>query len=401
MSRFPVLAAAVLLALAPAAAVAQGVEVSALAAPDAFSVPGRSTGLPATLWQGASVDTLGRVLPLLAAKPVSPAAAALGRRVLATGAPGPRGVGADGGLTAARAEALSALGDPKAASEILLRAPGRDRSAELSRAAAESALLAGDDARACATEEALTVGREEVYWLRLRAYCQAIAGQTAQAQLTFDLAQTAARDAVFGRLMSAKLAGAGSPGAPSLRNGLDLALSRNLGLDLTAAKPAPAVAAALAGAEPAEPAWTIPEGDSDTLTAARLIAGAQAVPTDLLQRLLDAAAKADAKTRTRSEGAALLVAALAGDDSPDLRGRLAALATPEGKTPVGRNLALDAAARGKLMGEAAMLSLWTAAEAGAAGPGVADRARIIRALREVGLDADARAFAVEGLLALK
>ena len=53
------------------------------------------------------------------------------------------------------------------------------------------------------------------------------------------------------------------------------------------------------------------------------------------------------------------------------------------------------------MGETALLALWTCAEAGARPRPSGDRARIVRALRQAGLDADARAFALEGLLALK
>src|SRR3954465_6703981 len=79
-----------------------GVEVAPLAAPDAFSTPGRQTGLPQDLWRGASVDTLNAVLPKLAVKPLSPAGAALARRVLATGALGPQGLGPDAALLAWR-----------------------------------------------------------------------------------------------------------------------------------------------------------------------------------------------------------------------------------------------------------------------------------------------------------
>ncbi|HKR89032.1 MAG TPA: hypothetical protein VJS38_12750, partial [Phenylobacterium sp.] len=100
-----------------------------------------------------------------------------------------------------------------------------------------------------------------------------------------------------------------------------------------------------------------------------------------------------------AQAAALIVAAYAGAAGPDLRGRLAALSVPEGRTPVGRNLALAAAAQDRLMGEAAMLALWTCADAGQAGLAPAERARIVQALRQAGLDADARNFAVEGLLA--
>ena len=100
MSRSPLFstlfAAGLLLALQLHSQVqAQPVEVTPLAAPDAFSTAGRETGLPSDRWRGASAETAAKVLPLLAAKPLSPAAAQLARRVLATGAPGPAGMGDD------------------------------------------------------------------------------------------------------------------------------------------------------------------------------------------------------------------------------------------------------------------------------------------------------------------
>lgn len=365
MSRSPLLFASLaagLLLTAPARA--QPVEVVPLAAPDAFSTAGRETGLGPDLWRGASPETAAKVLPLLAAKPLSPAAAQLARRVLATGAPGPSGLGDDPAVIGLRANALIALGDPQAASAIVARAPGLERSAELSQAAAESALLGGDDARACAVAERLGEGRGQAYWLRLRAYCQALAGQTAEAQLTFDLAQSQARDAVYGRLMAAKLSGA-APGAASLRNGLDLALSRSLGLDIGAAKASPAVAAALN--PPAEP-----------------FPAPAPLPAD----------------PPASDAAVLLLAAVGEplvSDSP----RLAALAVPPGKMTGGRSLALDRAVAAGSKGETALLALWTAADAGAAGLTLADRARLAYALWRVGLRDDATAFVAEGLAGLK
>jgi hypothetical protein len=302
---------------------------------------------------------------------------------------------------ALRASALSATGDPTAAAVLLARAPGLDRSPELARAAAENALLAGQDAQACAAEEGLSAGREDIYWLRLRAYCQAVAGKTAQAQLTFELAQTQARDPVFGRLMGVKLAGAGDPGAASLRNGLDFALSRSLGLNLEAAKPAPAVAAALAGGDPRPPNWDLSLLDPALAGLAGDMVAGQTLPAGGVSALIAAAAEADAKPRTKLQGQALLIAALAGDLAPQDRASLAAFAIPEGKAPAARNLALEDAARRKLMGETALLALWTLADAGAAGPSVADRARIIHALALAGLTTEARALTLEGLLAAK
>jgi hypothetical protein len=379
-----------------------GVQVTALAAPDAFTTPGRSTGLPSGLWTGASIKTVRAVLPLLAARPLSPAGAQLARRVLATGAQGPEGAQSDPGLTAGRASALLAQGDARAAAAILSHAPDVDRNAELARAVAEADLLAGDDANACRTAQTLSEGRDEAYWLKLRTYCQAVAGQAAQAALTFDLAQAQAKDPVFARLMGAKLAGGGNPGPASLRNGLDYALSRNLGLDLAAAKPAPQVAAALAGpADPAPLALDPAAVSPDLAVLAEPIARGEPIRDPVLAALVEQAASTDPKARAHAQAALLLAAALRGPLGPDLRGQIAALPQPEGKAPVGRALALEAAGQQRLMGEAAALSLWTLADAGAAGPALGDRVRIVRALHLAGLEADARAIAFEGLAGLK
>ena len=237
--------------------------------------------------------------------------------------------------------------------------------------------------------KALTIGRDDIYWLRLRAYCQAIAGQTAAAHLTFDLAQAQAKDAAYGRLMGAKLAG-GAGGAASLRNGLELALSRSLGLDLAAAKASPAVAAALGKAPPEVDA---PQIATDLAIFADMISGGR---TATQERFFINGA--DPKIAARMEPA-LLLAFSFGPPQPsewawDLSVR-------EGKAPLARNLALQSAAERKHVGMAALLALWTSAEAGAAGPSIGDRVRIVMALHAVGLEADARAFALEGLAALK
>lgn len=392
---------ALLLSLASIAAspVHAQVQVSALAAPDAFSTPGRETGLPPELWRGTPVEMARVVTPMLAVRPISPAAAFLARRLLATGAQGPEGSMGDGELTGARANVLIALGDTTAAGRILERAPGLERSPDLSRAAAELALLGGDAPRACAIASALSNGRGDIYWLRLRAFCQADAGQSNQAQLTFDLAQSQARDPIYGRLMAAKLSGA-APGAASLRHGLDLALSKSLNLDLAAAKPASAVAAALAGSEPAMPTFDTAGIDRDIGgLGASLMTGSP--PPEAVSALIAAASDADVKTRGRLQGAALLLAALADDlPGPD-RVRIAGFAGIEAKSPVGRTLALAAGATQRRMGETALLALWISAEAGVAGPVLADRVRIVRALAGVGLGAEARLFALEGLAGLK
>ena len=119
-----------------------------------------------------------------------------------------------------------------------------------------------------------------------------------------------------------------------------------------------------------------------------------------LDRLVERGAVEGAKTRGKMQNAAILLAALGAPMTPQARGEFAKFVGAEaGKASVARGLALDLAGEARLMGETALLALWISAEAGPAGPATGDRARIVRALRLAGLDAEARAFAVEGLLA--
>ncbi len=427
---------ALLAAALPVPAATQTVETTVLAAPDLFSNAGRETGLGQDLWSGASAETARTVLPLLGEKVLSPAGSALARAVLATGARGPEGAGDEPALAAARARALIALGEIPAAQAILRRTPGLERHEPLSRAAAEAALLTGAEQEACDVAQALSLDRDQIYWLRLRAYCQARAGEPA-ARLTYELAQGVERDVTFGRLMGAKLAGTGDPGAAALRHGLDLALSRSLGLDFSRADPGPAVAAALAAPPPPEARWPAPAGEGPVSAAIAVLAqgdlalavgvrGAlvqdeipQADILDLalldaliaaasgredratLDRLVERGGVGEARSRRRAQEAALILTALGTPLSPQARGEFARFNLPGAKAPVARTFAMGQAAAAELRGETALLALWTSLEAGPAGPGVADRAQIIAALAQAGLSDHARAFAVEGLLALR
>ena len=471
----PVLAA--LLAGFAAPVLAQ-VQVQSLAPPDLFSTPAGQTDLGGALWKDTAPGIARNVLPRLAAKPLSPAFARLAHRILATGANGPVGVGDDPEMGAARALALIALGDAAGADAMLDRAPGVADNAGLSLAAAEAALIKGDDDRACGIGEALTVDRGAGYWLRLRAFCQARAGEAAAAQLTFQLAQQQSKDADYGRLMTALLAGAGDPGAANLRNGVNYALSRRLGLDLraAAATASPAIERVIAARDLPVPALlgqdltaaqtsnlaflrqakTLPAfieaaeatrasildlvqaqapledpvlfaraalaaGDLDT--AQRIRAGLVqdqipgASPTDLalLDALISAASgKPDSQTLDRliergaqngakspAQPAALLLASLGGVMGPLARSQFANFDVGKPAASTTRLVLIDDAAAAGRQGEAALLALSIAVEAGVAGPGPVDRARIAQGLDRAGLATDARAIVVEGLLALQ
>jgi hypothetical protein len=504
-----------------AAAAHAQVTVQPLAAPDLFSIPAAPTDLPADLWQGSSGALVKLVIPTLGQKPLTPPAQSLARRVLSTGANGPEGVGDDPALAGARANALLQLGDAAGAQSIADHTPNLAQNPDLSRAAAEASLIAGDEDKACGLGDALVNGRTDPFWLRLRAYCQAKAGQTAAAQLTLDLASQQDPSPDYQRLMAAMVSAA-DPGAPALDDGVDYAVSRHVlttkwtdGLDKAAPpiavavahdamappdarlaaqaralrlgfpapdayalvspippdagaadQPGPAGEAALMALANTSPDFGIKEasilallkrahdvGEFESLAklAAPAIAqlmAAKPVLSDATTIAMAAAAAGDVATASaardeiRPEAStdaistiamlnALIAAAGGSKDGAVVDaldhvppggaractaiGLLGALGYPVGpqarldlsacdigptRAGTARLAALDLAARSGAKGDVALYVLQTSADAGAALT-YADRAALIRALETVGLHADARAFAVEGLLALQ
>ncbi len=462
-------------AAAPAPA-ASGVEVQPLTSLDLFST-GRETGLGIDLWNGASVDIARAVIPTIGVRPLSPAFEELALRLLSTAATAPSGAGDDLDLAAARVKALLVLGDAGVVESILDRTSGVANSPALSQAGAEAALITGHEDKACAIGEALASERDAPYWLRLRAYCQARAGKTDAAQLTLTLANQQAKDPTFTRMMTVILAGAGDPGAPSLRGGLDYAMTRRLQLDPTPALPgasravARQIALGRAGLAPTAP---VQAGEADILIALRAAKGgrpyldaavaaspqiaalvaaraplanpvqlataalaggdlatAQAIragmvsdslagasPVDLaildaglavaanhpdaqtLDRLAERGAATAGAARTRAQGATAIYAALQGPMSPQERGEFIRFDLGRGEAPA-RLMALDLAAEAGARGETGLVALLIAENGGGAGPDPADRARIERALVKAGLAKDARAVALEGLIALQ
>lgn len=241
---------------APMRPVGAAVQVTALSAPDIFSPGARNTGLSADLWRGSAADMAREILPQIGKKPLSPAAAALARRVLSTGAQAPDGASSDYDLAAARAGALLALGDAAGVEAMLERTSGVAQTPSLAKISAESALILGHPEKACRVGQALGAERDAPYWLKLRAFCLMVGGEGAAAQLTLDLLPPSAEDADFAKMMAAMMAGTPTTGPASLRSGLDMTLSRALKLNFTAAMAqAPAaMVVAISRDEAADPA---------------------------------------------------------------------------------------------------------------------------------------------------
>ena len=104
--------------------------------------------------------------------------------------------------------------------------------------------------------------------------------------------------------------------------------------------------------------------------------------------------------RSPAQAAAVLLSALGGTMDPDARAQFANFDLGRPAASAARIQLLEDAGAARRKGEAGLLALSIAAEAGAAGPQPVDRARIARALNRAGLAADARAIVVEGLLGL-
>jgi hypothetical protein len=389
---------------APAAAPA-AVQVQSLDQLDLFST-GRDAGLGSDVWKGASADIARAIIPTLAIKPLSPAGAVLARRLLAQNATAPTGAGADLDLAVARAKALMALGDADDASLVFDRTPGVADSAELSGLAAEAALISEQDDKACRIADTLTAGRNTAHWLRLRAFCQARAGKADEAQLTFNLSGPPGKDAIS-QLLAVYIAGAGDPGPASLTGGLDFAVSRALKLDLkpalTGAAPAIARRLALKNPPAASPAPDPPTGSVEALIQAAVVAaGADHPDTAALDAVAERSAhESDPSAHARLSAATAILGAIGPEPSAAARSVIASLDTGRADSPAARLPALDLAAAGGLKGETVLLALRIAQGGGATGPSPVDRFWIIRALNRVGLTADARAFAVEGLARLR
>ena len=190
---------------------APSVQVQPLSPLDLFSA-GRDTGLGPDLWKGSSADLARVVIPTLADHPLSPAAAALARRVLGAAAAAPDGAGEDADLAAARARALLALGD--AAGRRHDPRPHRraHHSAALSQTAAEAALIGDQDDKACAIGDALAVDRGGALLAEAARLLPGPRRQAAAAQLTVNLADQQGHDPVFDRMIAVIIAGAGDPG---------------------------------------------------------------------------------------------------------------------------------------------------------------------------------------------
>ena len=392
------------------------VQSAPLQAPDLFSTDaGRPTGLPPDLWRGASYDLARTVVPLAGVRPLSPAASVFAARVMSTPASAPDGGGGDPDLAAARIAVVLSAGDAVGARTMLQHTPGVRQSAALSQVAAEASLVLGREDEACTLVDSLASGKDAPYFRRLRAYCLLAAGDKAGAQLAYDLTAEQAKDDIYKRLMSAAVSSAPAAGQPaSLRNGLEYALSKRLGLDLVPALDKAWIPIAVAVARDASAPAPLQAAAAARL-AKRQVDLNQAstlnpVVREAAQSLTDGSLSADLAERLAAEGASgqgvaqqalALYAAAGAPGTARVRAVFASFDIGPTRANQARLMELDAVSAAGSKGDTALLALWLMADAGEAGPSVVDRARIARALNRVGFAEEARRYALEGVLALQ
>lgn len=226
--------ASLLAALLGGSALAQNpIEVERLDALDPLEVGLPGASMDQRMWDGTGRDMAQAVLTRLPAADgdgyASEALAEAARSVLASGARPPVGGRGDAALAALRIDRLLAASGADEAFDLLERTPGVNRAPALARWHAELGFATGNAERACRTANALTDNRDAPYWLRARAYCLALEGRDAAAELTAELARSAEPDEGFdARLFALTLDTSLEAGADGADSGLEWSMSRHL-----------------------------------------------------------------------------------------------------------------------------------------------------------------------------
>ena len=201
---------------------------------DAFSTGtlDRLTGaLPPTLWQGSDGQTLEYLLTKLPSRPSSPSLGETMKRVLLSPGPGPQD--ATDSLGGKKLLALARAGFVDEARTVASISTASRGDPWTGQAEAVADLLSGDALAACRRNANLSSGRDEMFWVRLRAFCYAQAGELDAADLTVGvLRDQGALNWADEAFLMAVVTGA-TPKTPlAIENSLQYAIARSLDLDL-------------------------------------------------------------------------------------------------------------------------------------------------------------------------
>ena len=192
-------------------------------------------GLGADMWSGISRSLVTRLLVLLPSRINSPIMRNLMRRLLLTEAVAPKKVRSQPALLPLRIGALFETGDLKSALALISLTSNRTSEEGLARIGIDGRLFGNDTAGACQLVQVQSDQFKGVYWQKAAAFCLAMAGKMAQANLISDVLaeNTNSLNPAFFSAMD-KLSGAASPKISSLKgpSALMLSLMRSAGLIL-------------------------------------------------------------------------------------------------------------------------------------------------------------------------
>jgi len=246
----------------------------------------------ADLWRGARRGQLIELMGLMPGATPSAVMNALARRLLVTSAAVPSagpnvdmsGGGGDSYL-AIRLSRLEALGDVNLAADLARAAPGRAQDKPVVRAIVDAAFLGGAHEAGCAeVRSAINAFADDVFWREALAFCQMIAGERPQAEITAAaLREQRLGDAAFFALLAA-IGGdrAAKPAALPSPSPLHVAMLRAAKL----AAPADAFETSDAGVLAA--LAQLPEGALESrLAAAERAEAFGALPTSVLIQLYE------------------------------------------------------------------------------------------------------------------
>ena len=192
-------------------------------------------GLGAEMWLGTSRSFVTRAIALLPSRVRSPTMRNLMRRLLLTQAVAPKRKHSQPALLPLRVGALFEIGDLKSALALIASTSGSPSEEYLARIGVEGRLFGNDTAGACQMVQAYSDGFKDIYWQKAAAFCLAMAGKNAEANLISDVLAERS-ETVHPAFFAAmdKLSGADSPKINSLKgpSALLLSLMRSAGLGL-------------------------------------------------------------------------------------------------------------------------------------------------------------------------
>ena len=240
-------------------------------------------GLGSSMWVNAPRDAIEDLLGRIPVVTADPFVRSLSRRVLLTPSDAPAG-SAKRALVTIRLEKLLQGGLVDDAGQIAASIR-LDNDADFARVQADALLYAGRDKDVCGDLTAARLTSPEPFWLELRTWCFAAAGDGASADLTHAVMEAqGVKDLAFDALSADILAGAKKP-VPNVDHptALHIYLLRKAGLPVTNA-----IAAKLGTAANALAAREARNAPADRLSAAARIAATGALSNAELVAILNA-----------------------------------------------------------------------------------------------------------------